>query len=760
MSRKSVPAVILPLLMAPAVALAQGEPQEAGASPKTTNAAEAGLADIIVTAQRRSENLQKAAIAVTAVSGKQLSSSGVTDINNLSKLVPALVVQPQGGATTNFYLRGVGSFGTNAFAENAVAFNFAGTYVARPTSPLGTLFDLERIEVVKGPQGTLYGRNATGGAINVIPKAPRLNATEGELTAEYGNYNTKKIAGAINIPLGATLALRVAGQAVDRDAYLSDGYDDEKGQAVRASLLFKPSDTFSLTLIGDYFRQRGKGVGSVLIPGATAPTAPALSERVAGSDPRSLAELTLRFPALVNPGLVVGPRGDGYMHNQFYGFTAIAQVDLGAATLTVSPAYRRSEPDFLSYTNGFSARVVEKDDQTSLEVRVASNGSRPFNYVLGAYYFHEKQDALNIFSQGLLQTGIFDPTLKTTSKAIFGQAGYSLTPTLRLIAGGRYTDEGKSLSTSLRQFSPSTPAGTPIYVTGKLNFNKFTWKAGVEWDAGPRSLVYANVATGFKAGGFFVSAVDNTTRPENLTAYTLGSKNRFFDNRVQLNIEAFYWNYRDQQVSFVGPTQFVPGVISPGGITVNAGNARMYGTEVELLFQATPNDRISVNVQYLNTKYLDFTYNALSANGVPPRSGCQVAPKGGIAVAAPARIFTVNCSGLPTLNSPKWSANLGYDRTIQLTDGLTLAPSLRARIEGSRYLALEYLPEERQGSYATIDMSLALQGRNDRWSVTGYVNNLTNETILASAAQRAFVPLVYGALRPPRTYGLRLSFNY
>ncbi|WP_054109149.1 TonB-dependent receptor [Novosphingobium sp. AAP83] len=736
-------------------ALAQAVQETPGDEPT-------GISEIVVTAQRREENLQKVAVAVSAVAPDQLISAGISDVSNISKLVPALVAQPNGGSSTNFYLRGVGSYATNAFAENAIAFNFAGVYVARPTSPLGTFFDLERLEVVKGPQGTLYGRNATGGAINVLPKLPELGKYGGSAMIEAGNYSSVKAQAAVNIPLGERAALRIAGQVADRDGYMSDGYDDDNGQALRASLLFEPTETLKISLMGDYYHQGGKGVGSVLVRGPLTQNAPAASARIGGSDPISHAAVAANFPTLTtaaNTGIAAMPRDDGFVDSHFYGVTGTIEADLGFATLTVIPAYRRSEPDFLSYALGFLSRVQEIDNQYSLEVRLASASDQRLRYVLGGFLFKEDQAAQNTFTQGRITSTTFNPNLETKSKAIFGELTFDINDQLRLVGGARYTKEDKSLVTPLRQVTLANPNPPFRTVTGDLTFDKVTWKGGVEFDLAPRSLLYANVATGFKAGGFFVAIRNNTFAPEELTAFTIGSKNRFFDNKLQLNIEAFYWKYRDQQIGFVGPVETSIGVFGAGGKTVNAGNARMFGVEAELLFQPTPQDRFSANLQYLNSKYESFVYTQISANGAPPRSGCPVTRDTSIAVAAPAALYAVNCAGRPAVNAPRWSFSGGYEHDFVLAD-LLVTPGGRTRIESSRFLGIEYLPESRQGGYMSSDLYLTVGDADKRWSITGFVNNVENETIFASSVLRPVVPIVYNALRPPRTYGLRASFNY
>lgn len=752
--------------------------QDAAGSSVPTN----GLDDIVVTAQRREESLQRVAVAVSAVSGDAIVNAGASDAVGLSRLVPSLVVQPSAGTSLSLYLRGVGSQQGNSFAENAIALNLGGVFVARPSSLGGIFYDLERVEVVKGPQGTLYGRNATGGAINVIPRKPILGEFGGSASFEYGNYDSVKASGALNVPLGDNVAMRFATQIVDRDGYLSDGYQDDSGQAVRASILAKPSDDWSVLLTADYFHQGGKGVGSVLSPGSAFPAgvssgyaAPALSDRIGGSDPRSVAALAAYagtlfappfcggFGGFITSGCVAAPKDDGFIDSDYYGISAEIQGDLGFATLTVVPAYRRSDNRYDGYAPGFLTRTDEVSKQTSLEVRLSSNGKSDFQYVLGAYYFKEDQSALNFFDQGDLSTTRFTPNLGTKSYAAFGQGTYSLSDSFRLVAGGRYTKEDRTQRTALasggRPGVILPPLGVPF--TGDQSFKRFTWKLGLEADIGAASLLYANIATGFKAGGFFVaSPPNNTFAPEKLTAYTIGSKNRFADGRVQLNVEAFYWDYADQQISFVGAVQSGP-ISVPGGVTINAGRARMYGVDTELRVKIGDHGLFSADFQYLNAKYKELNYTAISASGGPIRNGCSVTNgrPANPGTPIPSRLFDIDCSGFPTINSPEFSLNLGYDHEIPVGD-LMLVLGGRTRIESSRFTNIEYLPEQKQGGYMTSDAYVTLEGPDKRWSLTAYVNNIEDKTILGGTVVRPVLQTVYAVLRPPRTYGLRASFNF
>lgn len=719
---------------------------------------DAGVADIVVTAQRRTETAQRSAIAISAVNAATLAQANVTDVTGLTRLVPALTVQPATGTSVGFYLRGVGSLVGNAFTENPVAFNYNQIYIARPAALLGTFYDLERVEVLKGPQGTLYGRNATGGAINVIPNRPVLDKLGEDFSVEVGNYQAVHAQAAVNVPLGSEVAIRLAGQVASRQGYLSDGYDDENGQAVRASILYKPSSSFTAVIVADYFHQGGQGPGGVLVPGPLDPAAPPVSERIGGADPRSIAALTAAFPLLIPRGLVAPPKSDGFVDGNFYGITGNLEKDFGFAKLTLVSAYRESRPNYLGYNGGYLARVDEQSKQTSVELRLASSGTGRLNYVVGGYFFNEDQHSFNDFNQGLIVDTLFDSRLNDRSYAVFGQATYAIFPTFRLLAGGRYTWEDKSNQTTLHQ--TSFGQGPISDSTGSLSFQKFTYKAGAEWDVAPRSLLYANVSTGFKSGGFFIAALDNTYKPEKITAYTIGSKNRFFDNKVQLNVEGFYWDYSDQQVNYIGPGRTSATTLGTILTTANAGKSRIYGAEADVVLRPTRRDTLSADVQYLDGKYTNFIFLAASANGAPPRTNCTLTPTAAFGLAPPAQAFSVDCSGKPQINAPRWTVNVSYEHEIPVGAVLTLTPGGRTQMKSSRYLSPEYLPEEQQGAYITGDVFLTLANPERHWSLTAFCNNVSNRTLYAGTSLRPVAPIVYNILEAPRTYGVRLGASF
>jgi iron complex outermembrane receptor protein len=728
----------------------------------------AGLVEIVVTAQRREENLQRAAIAVSALSGDALEQASITQATDLTRLLPSVQVAPA-ASFTQIYLRGIGTFGANAFAEQGVAFNLDGVYLSRPAAPAGLFYDLERVEVLKGPQGTLYGRNATGGAMNVITAKPKLRRTLGELSAEYGNYDAFKASGAINLPLGDNVAVRVAGQHAEHDGYFNDGYDDENTDAVRAQIRAETGPGFDVTLMADYAHVGGKGSGGTILPLLFGRG----DRRLGPSDPRVIAEYLRRSPTPPVPQIIA--KDDGYQDNKFFGLAATINADLGFAKLTVIPAYRKTDLDFRSYASSFLIDVTEESEQASLEARLANESGR-LNWVLGGYYFTEDVSADQLFDQGSNGT-LVQSELETRSSAVFGQATYSLTDTFRVTGGARYTHDSKAQDSyaESRPFVGFVPPGPPnfqpiilaipTFATTDVDFNKVTWKAGLEYDAAPRSLLYASVATGYKSGVLFAAQGRNFSEPENLLAYTVGSKNRFFRNKLQLNVEAFYWDYKDQQISHLGPVQIattpVGPLFGPVFLTENAGKAKLYGVEAELLWQVLGNGLFSANLQYLHSNYEQLRYQFYSTTGAPPVLGCPAQLTTQAGASPQARIYDVDCSGRPLVNAPKLALNLGYQHTLELGQRGRLILGADTRIESSRFLSIDFLELGRQGSYMMSNARVTYETPSGKLALTGFVNNIEDEIVFSNSLQSPAKPgTIYNQLRPPRTYGVRASVKF
>ena len=783
-------------LMTPAAAWAQNEPASTTSpqgpakvgptDPKPADSKD-GLADIIVTAQQRGENLQKAALPVAVVSGQDLTNGGIRGIDTLGKLVPSLVVAA-GGQGNLVFIRGVGNFSFVASSDPAAAFNYDGVYIGRSTATFGTFYDLERVEVLKGPQGTLYGRNATAGAINVLPSQPRLGETSGYASASYGSHNEVQAEGAINLGLSDNAALRVSGLYTKHDGYLRDGTQTDDTAGIRAQLKVKLTPAITVRLEGDYAQQRGEGGGSNYI--ASYAFSPLMGKFVTTPSGLSLDE-GLFSDASQNyrrtTGLL-GPRQPGRFldplifrpsqHNDVYGVIAHIDWKTPIGTVSVIPAWRHAKKDNLNTESAQQIGNIQDADQYSIETRLVSNGGGKIDYIFGAYYFSESIDDDVHNTAGSVANFNYNH-FTTKSPSAYGRLTLHATDWLRFTGGARYTEDHKRFFDSQNTVlalvcapaacptapllpytttiagQPFAPAlgGAPVvrapgvliarsdaFPSGKLDTSKVTYRGAVEVDVGPRSLLYASLETGYRAGGFNAF---NQYNPESITAYTLGSKNRFLDNRLQLNVEAFYWKYRDQQLSYFGtdPTGRI------GVITAKVGKSTIKGVEVEARAQATPTTLLTANVQYLDATYDSFTY----VSPARPFTGCGVSPSG--------PRFAVDCSGRPALNSPKWTVNLGAQQRIPLGDNeITLSADTQYR--SGRFTGFEYIPEEYVKHSWRSNASVSFGATNGRYAITAFVRNIENDRSLIYATPVPASNLIVSILSAPRTYGLRVSTKF
>ena len=760
-----------------------------------------GLEEVIVTAQRREESLQRAATAVDVIDASDIVRSNLSSQTQLGQLVPALSIQGSGGANTTVFVRGVGNFTVNGYSDPAVAFNYDGVYVGRPTSTSGYFFDLERIEVLKGPQGTLYGRNATGGAINILPARPQLNELGGMTIGSVGNYDTYSLQAAVNLPIGASTAVRVAGNFINHSGYLSDGTSNERARAARIQLLHEATPDLTIRLAADYSHAGGTGLGTShantgffnVATGSYDDVPSGFSRATGVYDPQVQAyRQALLYSG--QAGRFLGPIEEKqYQDNDYYGVNAeiVLNTEIGAFTLI--PAYRRSEVDNVHAAPGYAAWPQEDDDQTSVEARYNSERFGPFDLIAGLYYFHEKIDGNYTF--GIQTVSAFqDFTNKTNSYAGFARLTAHLSDSLRLSGGLRYTQDKKSinggqdavivvctappfpipacpgapmlpLTDSPEELPIAVPAPNgpplPLGTTGAIVLrstgltsdsvtkNRITYRAGVEYDVGPSALLYASYETGYRSGGFALAVGHETFRPEYIDAYTLGSKNRFFDDRVQLNVEAFYWKYKNQQVSHAG--------IGDNGAqsfwTDNVGKSTNKGIEAELQLLATANTLLSADVQYLDTQFKSYVYQ-VPALFAPPYTGCAFA----LNPANPTQ-YDVDCSGRPAYNSPKWTVNLGAQQTIPL-GGYKLVVAADTQYKTSRWVGFGYWDFSHVDSTWRTNASVTLAQSDERWSLSAFVDNIENDRIVTTANVNEAVTGGYVMTTPPRTYGLRAAVKF
>lgn len=785
------------MLALPHVAVAQ---TQTDAAPADDSAADGqGLADIVVTAQRVEENLQRAAVAVDVVNGDDLVQAGITDAGRLGDLVPALTIEKSGTGNITF-LRGVGNFTVVPVSDPAIAFNYDGVYIGRPTSTTGSFFDLQRVEVLKGPQGTLYGRNATGGAINILPQRPKLGEFSGYATASYGSFDEIIAEGAVNAPMGENGAFRISGSIIDRDGYYRDGTSDEKSWALRLQMMAELTPDLTVRVAADYTDQGGMGSGSNYV-GRYQFAGPAGYVFIPSNLPRSDGLFTPASEAFRITGSA-GPAGRRvnpldaypYRNNQHFGFNAEISYDADFGTFTLIPAYRNSKLDFVSASPGFNFRQDETDEQFSLEARLTGNRVGMFDYTLGAFYFDEKIDSTQgVYISALL--ALLRDRLTTKSIAPFARVTANFTDSLRLVGGVRYTRDKKTFNElgasgtivcqimtptgpncpnaplfpfvesfseltfpfpRAGQIPPVVPAGGGAIAvrsdrvqSNRLTNERVTWRGALEYDLGPRSLLYASVETGFRSGGFSAATGFETYDPEYITAYTLGSKNRLFDNRLQLNIEAFYWKYRNQQVNFVGLD--ING--NTANQTRNIGQSTIKGIDLETQFLVTPTTLLSANVQYLDAKAKKFVYQTAATGGLPPLTDCAVTP-----TASPA-LVNVDCSGFPAYNASKWTLNFAAQQTIAVGD-YEIVLSADTQYRTKRYLAFAYLDEQLAPSFWRTNAQISFGQKDGQWSIAAFVRNIENDRQPFFMANSPVTNFLVSSNSAPRTYGVRASAKF
>ena len=715
--------------------------------------ADTGLEEIVVTAQRRAEDLQRVAIPVDVVSGNKMLAQGIVQAEDLNKLVPDLAISAN-GAYPQLYLRGLGTFG-NVLNDSSVLPSLDGVPLGTGSALRGAFYDLARVEVLKGPQGTLYGLNAAAGAINVISNKPG-KTLGGDASIDIGNYSDFKFEGAVNLPVTDTLAFRMATQIVNRAGYLSDGGSDDHHQSLRFSALYTPIEPLSVLFVADYTRYSGRNYDYVPLP-LVDPSNPWL----AASTP--LGNSRLAPYAAVVPLITDQDKND----SNSYGVHAEINWDLDFATLSVVPAFRKTESSEV-YEPGFFLSDNTKTEQASGEVRLASNGNGANKWLVGAYYFNGLQDLFNFVNEPDVvvpgnpatlpaRNGFF---LDTKTYAFFGTDTYSVTDAFRVTAGIRYTDEKRE-----GEGTQVSPPPTLTYAGQTANRN-VSGKVGVEWDVAPRSLLYANVSNAVRAGGINPDSAPNTYEPEKLTAYTIGSKNALYDGRLRLNAELYYWNDKDHQEDVLAERNI-------GGLDIlskNVNKVVIKGVDVDAQFYATSDDVLGVSVEHNEAKIVAWDYNSpLPFFVVGPTTGCVTTP-GAVTNFGPpfgvAPTGHVNCSGEPLTRSPKWTGTVSVQHTLHLANSGSMVGDIDARFATRSFLATDFLPQEEQPGYAVLNASLTYYLPGDRWSVALWGRNLSDKIVYGTTFERPGIgvpgapDLFYTIPGDPRTYGVSLRVKF
>lgn len=728
------------------------------------------LAEIVVTAEKRPNDAQRTPIVMDIVSGDLLAQKGVMDMKGLATVAPEVNI-----VTNTIYtqvgIRGVSSQDVSETADPAITIGIDGEYLAHPIALNAAFFDISRVEVLSGPQGTLYGRNATAGAINIVTNKPSLEQFSGAVSVAFGNDSSVDSQGFVNIPIGETLALRAAFMTTRHDGYTDNGPaghgDNADVQAARLGLFFKPDDRLSVYLAGEYVHldQDAPSQYGVLVNASEVDS----SGKFTGS------------PAHFNPTLPDGsgyPLPDlGYLRSNQGVLRGNISYDFGWSTLTYTGGYRDARtsalqplqgfvPTFPPAFYGFSADDNTLDFKTqSHELRLSGQIDRRFFWQTGAFYSWDTQDVetglffpantvvapfLPPFFQNAYVNYFLLPKVDSQSMAEFAQASVMLTDSLKLTAGARYTHDEKSrvgydAAGPAPGFSyPDRPtlaniASAPGYTTdfGEGTWNKTTWTVGLDEQLSPANFLYAKVATGYKAGGF-----DNFYKefgpylPESLTDYEIGSKNRFLDERIQYNVGFFYYDYSNLQT---------PVFLSAAGgsHTYNAGKATEYGIENEFRALVTRADTLSLRVNYLRAYFnsLLASPNIVGGNPGPP----------------------ISLAGNSPVQAPKWTISGSLDHVWWLPAGVTLDLNLTTRFKSDYYLQPFNWEADLQKSHTISDAALTFAtGGEQHWDVQAYVHNIEGTRELTySAFTTAGPESVYNWIfGPPRTYGVRFGYHW
>lgn len=723
--------------------------------------------ELVVTAQRRAENVEKVPIAIQAFSGEKLEDLGVKSTADIGQFTPNVSIALPAGAGNQpiITIRGIGlnDYNTNNAGPNGVYLD--DVYLSSPSTQTFQTFDLQRVEVLKGPQGTLYGRNTSGGAINLVSAQP-TDDLEARAHAEYGSFNTFNFEGAVGGPVAPALDGRIAATWTKSDGWAHNLLTgaDENGQnalGARGQLLWKPSDDLKvrLGLNGGYVDTRPTEYRHL---GALAKGKPCT---VAATEAGQCVDL-FRFGTPANFTDVSANRTE---HLRVKDFGADLHIDyrLGGFDLISVSAFHQNEKRHPEDSDGSPNQLLEidfgaKSISFSQEVRLSKSGDR-YHWVVGAYYLNEviKQNqkidvllgidgAFGVprLGDGLASIGYGFNRQETQSGAVFGQGEFNLTDRLKLIAGGRYTGERKTFDTQSSKQSQSGGQGhfgpiVPILSTDQHKSDSaFSWRLGANYDVAKDVMAYASVATGFKSGGFnggFLSSTASEAQrqlspvaPETVTAYEIGLKSSFLDRRLIFNISAFYNDYKDMQVFVLVPPVAAGGF--PVNVLDNARKAVTKGVDADVTWSPTRNLTLTAQIGILDATLTDFV--AQRDPSAPDYSGHR----------------------LPL--APHTSASLLADWKHDIGRGV-LELQANANYKGFVFFDVSDDPYATQSGYWLENLRAAYALDQGRWEVAAYVRNLGNQHYFLDKFDLISpFGFVQGVMGTPRSYGVELNYRF
>ncbi|MEP6786515.1 MAG: TonB-dependent receptor [Sphingomonadales bacterium] len=729
---------VLALTLAPLPAWAQSDPP----APQVETSRDR-LDDIVVTARKTNENAQSVPLSVNVVTGEALQNKGATQLSNLTGTVSNLIWVDAGGGTfsNKVTLRGIYSNATSQGFDPGVAIYFDDVYIANQFGFNSALLDIDRVEVLKGPQGTLFGRNAAAGAISVHTTSPSTSSFSAVASGTYGSQNRKDARLLINLPLSDRVAFKFSSIYRDRDGYQRNSVtgrrdlNDEHFYGGRAQLLVSASDRVNFLATFEYFRNKDHqdifscvaAAGALPCPNATVA---GLTDDVAADNGSSSARRT--WAASLKVGWKIA---DG--------------IDLTSITAYRDlTAFQDQDQDYSSVDFLRAGYNVPKDSQFSQELRLATDQTKRFRAVGGLYYFHEDRTTeipFTLTKTALASLGILIPDdvlqvthseLGTDSYAVFAQGQFDVLPKVTLEAGARYTRDAKRFVYAQTESSNLSAVPVPIqqaiYLvpfarsSGDASFGKVTYTASLSWKPTERVLVYGRYATGFKAGGF--QAATNSPNynpiipfgPENSGSVEIGVKTETADRRLRFNVAAFSTVYNDTQVQISDATTFQK-------IVGNFGKAHAQGVEFELAARPVNGLSIDASLGLQRSTFVEGPFKGRKFQYVPDRT---------------------------------MSATVGYEHKLGRALSGFLSGTVTSRTAMNLNTDSPGAPgsEFQQSPGATVfNARIGIEGRDDRWAIYLWGNNLSNvRRITDFRGQGPVQPPAYH-LTEPRTYGLELK---
>jgi iron complex outermembrane recepter protein len=688
---------------------------------------QASLAEIVVTAQRREERLKDVPISITAVTGAQLEQAGVANTTDLQQITPGLLFA-NAGAFAEPTIRGIGTAVTSGGSDANVAIYVDGVYMPSQESNVFEFSDIQRIEVLKGPQGTLYGRNATGGAINITTLAPSFDP-HGDLSASYGSFNETTVKGFLSGPIVADkLAVSVSAIHDDDDGYVKNNYDNGhlgslREDAGRIKALWTPTDKLGFTLsvdVADISNLQGYSLkplgGNTAIAGAAIP---------------------------INP-YQVSLNDTPVDHTRSYGASLTGTYDFDMFRLSEITAYRSTDVSILTDLDRTAqasqyASFGSRQRTFTQEIDLNSTADGPLRWVGGAYFYHDRanEDNLNVSGFHLFNTA----QVGSRSGALFGQIDYKVLPQLVFTAGLRYSVERRDFFISQTEGYEAVEGGAPT-LTASKTWSAATPRVALRYDLTEDSNIYASYSEGFKSGTYNTTTFSGTpVNPEKVHAYETGFK--FARGPLSLDAAAFYYDYTNLQVQVITPAT---------GLTTleNAASAEIYGAEVQFQGQVDQHFRLNAGVAWTHSRYVSFP-NAVVFVPQATAAQCPTNPNRPCGNAQAA----ADVSGREMIRTPELTANIGISYSQSFPKG-------RLNAALNEYVSSQYFWDAsnrlKQPAYQILNAELGWSPAGSNWTLSVWSKNLANALYEYYVTDSATGDDVSYA--PPRQIGVKLNYKF